>query len=363
MLAAESTLMLLLFYLRYFFELRTTLPRFDTWCVRPLILLTLLLALFESVSPFRVGIQVMLLKALVIGGFSMCVGLIVLLRGNLTARFYVLGWLGFWLLYALLVLQLNGVLPMWTLPELPSLVCIASSMTFFFLSMADRVREIHRRADEAKAQILDLKSQVSSGLQEQARQQQVLIRDLHDGIGGLTANLGILAELGRREAGDEKTRNSFGQIADLASEGAAEVRGLMNSLETKTVSWADLIVECRRQGEMRLPAHGIDFDLLIEGEPRYDEGPGLLPGLDLLRIYKEALTNVVKHAAASRVEVLFQFEAARFRMTIRDDGKGFGVEARSGRGLASMESRIQEWGGRMQRLAGPGAVLLFELPL
>jgi signal transduction histidine kinase len=363
LLAAESTVVLLLFYFRYFFDLRVAVAHFDTWCVRPLIALTLLLTVFQAASSYRGGIQVMLIKSLVIGGFSMVVGLFFWFRGNRTARFYVLGWLAFWLLFAWTVLQFQGVVPMWTLPELPALVSIAGSTTFFFLAMADRVREIRQRADEAKTQILDLESQVSRGLQEQARQQQVLIRDLHDGIGGLTANLGILAELGRREAGDEKTRSSFRQIADLASEGAAEVRGLMNSLETTTVSWADLIDECRRQGEMRLPAHGVAFDLRIEGEPQYDEGPGLLPGLDLLRIYKEALTNVVKHAEASRVEVLFQFEAMRFRMTIRDNGKGFDAEASSGRGLASMESRIREWGGKMHRLAGPGAVLLFELPL
>jgi signal transduction histidine kinase len=362
-LPLEFMFLLMLLYLRHFFDLRTVLPRFDRFCVRPLFALTLLLATFQTLSAYRVGIQFSFIKALVLGGFSMGVGIFFWCRGNRTARFYVLGWLAFWLLFCATVLQFMGMLPMWTLPELPALAGIVSGMTFFFLAMAERVREIRARAKEDELQILKLECQVNSGLQEQTRQQQVLIRDLHDGIGGLTANLGILAELGRREAPDEKTRGHFQQIAYLASEGAEEVRGLMNSMETRNVSWADFIVECRRQGEIRLSPHAIAFSLRIDGDPSYDEGPGVLPGIDLLRIYKEALTNVVKHAEAGQVEVLLQFEAACFRMTIRDDGKGLGATSVPGRGLSSMEARIRDWGGRMERLAEAGTVFLFELPL
>jgi len=275
----------------------------------------------------------------------------------------VLGFLAFWFLFVVIFFQLKGVMPMWTLPELPMLVGLASSMTFFFLAMADRVRELRRRADEANQQILDLELQVTNGLQEQSRQQQVLIRDLHDGIGGLTANVGILAEIGRREAQDEKIRRNFQQIAELAAEGSAEVRGLMNSLETKNVTWADFIVECQRLGDLRLSPHDIAFQFRIEGEPAFDEGPGLLPGLDLLHIYKEALTNVVKHAEARRIEVLLQFEPTRLRMTIQDDGKGMAADSPHGRGLASMASRISEWGGRMECQSEAGTRLSFELPL
>jgi signal transduction histidine kinase len=362
-LSIETTFIMLLFYLRYFFDLRAGTPRFDKWCVRPLIGLTLLMALFEVSISYRVGMQTLLAKALVLGIFSMGVGGFFWIRGNRIARFYVLGFLAFWLLFILIFLQLKGFIPMWTLPELPMLTGLACSMTLFFLAMADRVRDLRRRADESNRQILNLECLVNDGLQEQARQQQVLIRDLHDGIGGLTANVGILAEIGRRGATDEKMRRGFQQIADLAAEGSAEVRGLMNSLETKNVSWADFIVECQRLGEMRLSPHDIGFQMRIEGEPAFDEGPGLLPGLDLLRIYKEALTNVVKHAEAHHAEVLLVFEKTRFRMTISDDGRGISADHPVGRGLASMDSRIQDWGGRMERHAEAGTRLIFELPL
>lgn len=361
-ITVEITFILILMYLRHFFDLRTAAPRLDRRVVRPSIFLTALLAAVFLAGPYRVSIQIVQFQALALGIFSMCVALVFWMRGNRIARFYFLGWVVFWILFVWTLLQYRGVLPMPTIPEYPAIISIAASMTLFFFAMADRVRDIRRRAEQSRFQILELEQRMRRDLQGQARQQQQLIRDLHDGIGGLTANVGLVAEIGRRDAKDEKARDGFQRISELASEGAAEIHGLMSSLETRDMQWPDFIVECRRQGEMRLVAHGIAFEMDIRGDSNI-AGPGLFSGMSLLRVFKESLTNVVKHAQAARVDVVMCFEPALFKMTIRDDGKGMGRTSASGRGLANMEARIRELGGRMETRAGQGAELVFEIPL
>ena len=78
----------------------------------------------------------------------------------------------------------------------------------------------------------------------------------------------------------------------------------------------------------------------------------------------EALTNVVKHAHASRatVEITRQQDCARIRVT--DDGAG-GAAVREGSGLRGLSDRLEALGGilRVDSRAGAGTALTGEIPL
>ena len=111
-----------------------------------------------------------------------------------------------------------------------------------------------------------------------------------------------------------------------------------------------------------LSAHGIDFELSVSGDSD-QPGPGLFPGMSLFRVFKESVTNAVKHSSARRVAALMEFTPSRFRLTVWDNGRGMGAAPGSGRGLANMAARIQELGGTMTCRSEQGTQLVFELPL
>jgi signal transduction histidine kinase len=113
---------------------------------------------------------------------------------------------------------------------------------------------------------------------------------------------------------------------------------------------------------MVLAGHDIAFELSVSGDVE-QPGPGLFPGMSLLRVFKESLTNVVKHSGAKKVAVLMEFEKNHFRMTVRDDGRGMPPEKGSGRGLKNMTNRIEELGGFVTCRNEQGTHLVFELPL
>jgi signal transduction histidine kinase len=108
-------------------------------------------------------------------------------------------------------------------------------------------------------------------------------------------------------------------------------------------------------------ATGLEVDLLIEGEPA-----PLPPSLDLAayRVLQEGLTNVRKHAAARRVEVVLRYGRDSVAVEVADDGNGAGGGGGSGRGLSGIRERVALLGGEF--VAGPradGFALRVTLPL
>jgi DNA-binding NarL/FixJ family response regulator len=62
----------------------------------------------------------------------------------------------------------------------------------------------------------------------------------------------------------------------------------------------------------------------------------------IYRIVQETLTNCVRHAQASRVDVTLVREGDRLELRVADDGVGFGPERRDGLGLLGIEERVRE---------------------
>jgi signal transduction histidine kinase len=96
---------------------------------------------------------------------------------------------------------------------------------------------------------------------------------------------------------------------------------------------------------------GLTADLRVEGTPR-----PLPPGIDLsaYRILQEAITNVVKHADATRLDCVIRYDDKTLRLDVADDGRppraGRAAPA-AGHGLVGMRERVALYGGTLE--AGP----------
>jgi signal transduction histidine kinase len=198
-------------------------------------------------------------------------------------------------------------------------------------------------------------------LQERER----LSRELHDGVAQLVAHLllrldtiGELVAAGRpREAGAELER-----LRGVADEIYADVGESITGLRTN-VATRGLVRELRDYAEQFEERHGVPVTL--EADERADRlAP--LAAFQVLRLVQEALTNVRKHARASRVAVSLTSESpasdegARLLVVVADDGRGFAsVEeaggAPSGLGLTSMRERVEALGGTLEVWSEPDA--------
>jgi signal transduction histidine kinase len=92
---------------------------------------------------------------------------------------------------------------------------------------------------------------------------------------------------------------------------------------------------------------------------------------NIYRIFQETLTNVGKHAEATRISVTVKKQATRVSFTVRDNGQGFKVSealarqpGERGIGLASMQERVRMMGGTMDIWSreGKGTRIIFTVP-
>lgn len=197
--------------------------------------------------------------------------------------------------------------------------------------------------------------QQAESLARFVRERDELVRDLHDGIGGVVTNVRALAQRGA-DAEDGEQRPLLASIADLAGEGMHELRVLMAGYDALPPTWRAAAAELRRMGTSTLEPHGIAhaFELEVREEM---PAPDLASYLGLVRVHREALTNVVKHADARSVRVRFVATPSELSLTVQDDGTGKSTSAEPGhgRGHASMRKRALALGAELTiEPASPG---------
>jgi len=189
-----------------------------------------------------------------------------------------------------------------------------------------------------------------------------ILKDLHDGIGGLTTNINLLAELAQKNDDIVAVRRSLATIAELSRESLSEIRGFIQSLDARELTWQAVAAELRYLGSAIIEPHGMRLSFEASVQER-NGGPGSMVAMNLFRIYKESLANIVKHAKASAVDIAFTVDGQTARLDIRDDGVGMGARSGSGRGLANMQARAAEMRGSLTLDSGKGMRILLEIPL
>jgi signal transduction histidine kinase len=126
-----------------------------------------------------------------------------------------------------------------------------------------------------------------------------------------------------------------------------------------------LVAALRRLVGDHIERNGITVELRLVG---LDDDTRLPSELETVvyRVVQEALTNVARHAAASRADVELTVSGHRVQATVVDDGVGFtvGDDLLASLGLAGMRERASLVGGRLDIISGPGegTTIVLEVP-
>ncbi|GGY27991.1 histidine kinase [Rhodanobacter panaciterrae] len=178
-----------------------------------------------------------------------------------------------------------------------------------------------------------------------------LVRDLHDGFGG--SLLGAIATLENPQRPPEPAR-----VVSTLKELRDDLRLVIDTTTHEHDSdLAGLLAPLRHRWSQRLDVADIDSCWQLEGLDGLHLGPAR--SLDLLRLLQEALTNVLKHSHASRVEITVRRSNAQLSIEVRDNGSGFDLAAArdshqvGGAGLASLRTRADRLGSELVLDASP----------
>jgi two-component system sensor histidine kinase DegS len=181
-----------------------------------------------------------------------------------------------------------------------------------------------------------------------------IARDMHDGPAQSMANLVLQAEILERLIirDPQMVVSELADFKDGVRSVLDDTRRLIFDLRPMTLDDLGLVPTLRKFVKEFGEQAGVEAALRVVGEESRLPG-GLEP--NLFRIIQEALNNARKHAQATRVEVVINFQPMQVSAVVRDDGIGMdvaateaGLEATRHLGLISMRERAELEKGRLQ---------------
>lgn len=189
-------------------------------------------------------------------------------------------------------------------------------------------------------------------------------RDLHDDVGQALTSVLLGLRLLEGELSVPLLTAEVGQrIADLrelVGDALRRSRNLAFELRPTVLDDLGLVPALERVVADLRNRTGLQVDMEIS-LPHGRRLPAPIETVSY-RVVQEALTNVVRHADATSVEVVLEMEAAMLRVAVEDDGRGFAVvEQRSQLGLVGIQERAELVDGSVEIISAPGAGTRIEL--
>jgi signal transduction histidine kinase len=227
------------------------------------------------------------------------------------------------------------------------------------LQLADELSERVRQIEQQAAELAASRDRVVAAQDAERRRIQ---RDLHDGVQqevvALTAKLGLARQrLGRGDPSGQhllvELQADLGDLQRTLREVAHAIHppiladhGLLSAVEAQAAR-LPVAMAVRADAALR----DLRFPPLIEATAWY--------------ALAEALSNVVKHADATQVDVCLRQPNGRLTLEVRDDGRGFDADAGRGLGLTGLVDRLDIVGGSLtvHSATGCGTTLRIDIPL
>jgi signal transduction histidine kinase len=252
----------------------------------------------------------------------------------------------------------------------PVIVVVAATALVIEIARAMREaralnRELEQRVEEKRRELAASWARTAELERDRAiaAERERMMRDMHDGTGGQ-----LVSALALVEGGDFRQDD----LAETLRSALADLRLAIDSLDAGEADLLALLAQARARLEPRLEPHGVRFAWEVEDVPTPAHfGPEQT--LHVLRVFQEAVTNVLKHARAKTITIrtgtaLHEDEPVVW-IEIADDGIGFPSDDTTprdggGRGLRNMRRRAAELGGTLAVSSGThGTRIRLRVPL
>lgn len=236
--------------------------------------------------------------------------------------------------------------------------------------LEQRVQAKHAALETQYANMKNMEKQRAT-MEERNR----IYRDLHDDMGAKLLGLVISAQ-----------RANLPKEADLARSALQDLRDVVSRSAQAATPLSDLLADLRTESVQRVKSAGLALDwrfpepanfkqlnlrqsnveLSNENVQEIEQTVGAEVALNLSRILREAVTNVLRHAEAKKIIVTTKVDENYFHLSIEDDGIGFATEAhKSHRGMSGMQTRAAALNGTLQweSVQPHGCRVKFSFPL
>lgn len=192
-----------------------------------------------------------------------------------------------------------------------------------------------------------------------------LAREIHDDLGQVLTAMRLEVDVARGALKRGRPGDPLTRLQSLLDETVNLSRRILGTLRPRILDDFGLVAAIRWLAEEERQRTGLQLRLFVAPELPAVQGE---KATALFRSVQEALTNVVKHAAATQVEIRLTAEGGSVELEVSDNGRGIPArsEWRSGAfGLVGMRERASRLGGSFDIRAGQkgGTVLTVRVPV
>lgn len=224
------------------------------------------------------------------------------------------------------------------------------------LHLEDAVTRRTAELEQARHEIEAFALRLDRGIEAERHR---LAREVHDQLGQIFTALRMT--LNHTLKGNPETAGSVARMDDLLVEGIVTARRIAGELRPPLLDDLGLGAALTHRAQRFAEETGMACEVALQQDDR------LRPeqATQLYRIAQEALTNVMRHAGASRLWIEGRASDGQYWLVIEDDGRGMAIPDASSLGLLSMRERAALADGRLE--LGPGRAgglrVLVRLPL
>ncbi len=172
------------------------------------------------------------------------------------------------------------------------------------------------------------------------RMRTKIASDLHDEVSATLTGITYFAEAVKTDPDQQKKTHFVNLISESAGDAKEKITDIVWSITPENDDWELFLTKCRRYASDLLESKDLNYELKIA-----ESIPGKLnmnTRQHLWMIFKETLTNAVRHSGATRLDVIMDVEEGVFKMIIQDNGEGFDISSKKfGNGLNNIRKRAE----------------------
>ncbi|MBT1698716.1 tetratricopeptide repeat protein [Fulvivirgaceae bacterium PWU4] len=233
---------------------------------------------------------------------------------------------------------------------------LSACVIYFFIRRRQRLKHEMLQEQQRKEKLLAI-------VIAQEQMQQKIARDLHDGFVQIFAAAKINLESVKAMSTSPALSGKLQETASIIDQAARDARTISHQLLPYSLEKHGLIAAIQELLDKN-PKKGSEEYIFKHGAitERYKN----TLEINVYRIVQELINNIIKHAAARRIQVFLSQQHQHLVLSVSDDGKGFDVKhTASGAGLLNIESRLQSLRGvmRIESQPGMGTTTVVEIPL
>jgi PAS domain S-box-containing protein len=229
------------------------------------------------------------------------------------------------------------------------------------------IAERERAEEQLRASLDQLRALAARLRNVREEERTSIAREIHDELGqACTAIKMDLALIGHKTTKRQtRLRAKVDSATQLVDGMIVTLRRIASELRPRTLDDLGLTAALEWQAQEFESRTGIPCHVVLPQEPLVLDAE---LSTAIFRIFQESLTNVARHAEATRVEASLEREADQLIFQVRDNGKGFDareVKLRRSLGLVGMQERALLLSGdlKIEGIPGAGTALILRIPL